>query len=153
MKTKLILNNFDARISKIEIKPKYTETCIVMTTKMYDNELEKAIPVKIKYGDVGAFNFQINSFSNCVGAESMGLFEIQNKEYKINMIEDIFLNRRNIFLSEGWYAYNSDDSDDLLNNRYEIIKFKKEISKYHLYIQNVDAGVYVILAKNIEIIK
>lgn len=151
MKTRLILNNFDARINKIELKPKGGKTQIVMSTKMFDITTDKKINVKIKFMEVCAINFQINSFNNCVGSESFGLYEVQDKTYKIQFIDGIFDNRKKVFLDEGDYNYNEKDYYDLLNNRDGINNFEKEIDEYKLFIQNVDAGTYSILAKNIEI--
>ena len=37
-KAELILANFDARIPKIEIKPKNTDSKVVFSSKMYDEE-------------------------------------------------------------------------------------------------------------------
>lgn len=39
-KAELILANFDARIPKIEIKPKNTDSKVVFSSKMYDEDDE-----------------------------------------------------------------------------------------------------------------
>ena len=53
------------------------------------------------------------------------------------------------FINEYW-DYEKNEPDDLLNCP-DINEIYKQLDEYHLYIQYVDAGCYVILAKAIEI--
>ena len=76
-KGKLILANFDARISDITIKPKNTRTKIIMKSKMYD-ESDEEKNVKIVFSDVAASDFRINYFDNRIGAEVCGLYLIED---------------------------------------------------------------------------
>ena len=152
MKTKLILNNHDARIHKIDINPKNIDTSIVLYTKIYDEDVKKIIKCKLLFKEVSAIDFQINYFDNCIGSEGYGLYEIIENTYKKNLINKVFDYRKEMFLKCG-YNYDENDKHDILNYKNGLNQFSKKIKDYHLYVQNVDAGVYIILSKKVEIIK
>lgn len=96
IKSKLVLANYDARILKIDIKPK-------------------------------------------------------NKHTKV-IIEN-FERRKEIYLLEGHYNYDENDEYDMLNSFDVMGTYAKEKDCYHAYIQNVDAGVYMIVAKELQIVR
>lgn len=150
-KGKLILANFDARISDITIKPKYTRTKIIMKSKMYD-ESDEEKKVKIIFSDVAAIDFRINFFDNMIGAEARGLYQIEDKNFTDALVKNIFERRKEIYLLEGHYNYDEEDSADMLNVLDLSGTFEQEAEIYHAYVQNVDAGVYIIVAKNYELI-
>ncbi len=150
---KLILANFDARIPKIEIKPKNTETIVTISSKMFDEEIGKKISVKLRFNNVVAIDFRINYFDNMIGAEGFGLYEIKSREFIDNILKENFCKRREIYLLEGDYNYEEDDPHDLLNSFDLSKQYTKEKKQYRAYVQNVDAGVYVIDAKSVEVIR
>lgn len=149
-KGKLILPNFDARISNITIKPKNTRTKIIMKSKMYD-ESDEEKNVKIVFSDVAAIDFRINYFDNMIGAEVFGLYLIEDKSFVNALVKDIFERRKEIYLLEGNYNYDENDSSDMLNVLDLGGRFEKEADSYNAYVQNVDAGVYIIVAKHYEL--
>ena len=150
-KSKLILANFDARISDITIKPKNTRTKIIMKSKMYD-ESDEEKNVKIVFSDVAAIDFRINFFDNMIGAEVLGMYQIEDKSFVDALVKNIFERRKEIYLLEGHYNYDEEDSADMLNVLDLSGKFEQESDSYHAYVQNVDAGVYIIVAKHFEVI-
>ena len=150
-KGKLILANFDARISDITIKPKNTRTKIIMKSKMYDESGEQK-NVKIVFSDVAAIDFRINFFDNMIGAEVLGLYQIEDKSFVDNLVKNIFERRKEIYLLEGHYDYDEDEPADMLNVLDLGGRFKQEADSYSAYVQNVDAGVYIIVAKHFEVI-
>ena len=150
-KSKLILANFDARISDITIKPKNTRTKIIMKSKMYD-ESDEEKNVKIVFSDVAAIDFRINFFDNMIGAEVLGLYQIEDKSFVDALVKNVFERRKEIYLLEGHYNYDEEDSADMLNVLDLSGKFEQESDSYHAYVQNVDAGVYIIVAKHFEVI-
>jgi len=150
---KLVLANFDARIPKIEIKPKNTETIVTISSKMFDEEIGKKISVKLRFYNVVAIDFRINYFDNMIGAEGFGLYEIKSREFVDNILKENFRKRREIYLLEGDYNYEEDDPHDLLNSFDLLKQYTKEKKQYRAYVQNVDAGVYVIIAKGVEVIR
>ena len=150
-KGKLILANFDARISDIAIKPKNTRTKIIMKSKMYD-ESDEQKNVKIVFSDVAAIDFRINFFDNMIGAEVLGLYQIEDKSFVDNLVKNIFERRKEIYLLEGHYNYDEDEPADMLNVLDLGGGFKQEADSYNAYVQNVDAGVYIIVAKKFEVI-
>lgn len=147
----MILANFDARISDITIKPKNTRTKIIMKSKMYD-ESDEEKNVKIVFSDVAAIDFRINFFDNMIGAEVLGLYQIEDKSFVDALVKNIFERRKEIYLLEGHYNYDEEDSADMLNVLDLSGKFEQESDSYHAYVQNVDAGVYIIVAKHFEVI-
>lgn len=152
-KGKLLLPNFDARIPKITIKPKNTHTTVKLLSKVYDESLQKKVNVKVLFDHVAAIDFQINYFNNVIGAEAWGLYEIEDRSFIETVLKENFEKRKSIFLLEGHYDYHEDDPNDMLNDFDFSGCFANKINNYHAYIQNVDAGVYIIIAKQISIIK
>lgn len=55
---------------------------------------------------------------------------------------------RNIYFN---YNYDESDEADMLNVLDLTGIFSKEKDSYHAYVQNVDAGVYIIVAKELQI--
>ena len=150
-KSKLVLANFDARISKIDIKPKNDKTKVIISSRMYDEEIDKVKTTKITFVDVAAIDFRINYFDNMIGAEAFGLFEITDSSFKEKLVREIFERRREVYLLQGNYDYDEEDEHDMLN-MFDVYKsFEEEKDSYHTYVQNVDAGVYVIVAKEIAV--
>ncbi len=150
-KAELILANFDARIPKIEIKPKNTASKVIISSKMYDEETDEKISVKILFDNVAAIDFRINLFDCMIGAEVFGLYCIRDKEFIESITRSIFDRRKEIFLLEGDYNYDANDENDMLNVLDVFGEFSKSIEEYAAYVQNVEAGVYIIVAKNVRI--
>ena len=63
-----------------------------------------------------------------------------------------FERRREVYLLEGDYEYNPNEPADMLNAFDLLGIYQKEKEKYHVFIQNVDAGVYIIIAKRCQIV-
>lgn len=152
-KAELILANFDARIPKIEIRPKNTASKVIISSKMYDEETDEKIFVKILFDDVAAIDFRINLFDCMIGAEAFGLYCIRDKEFIESITRTIFDRRKEIFLLEGNYNYDVNDEHDMLNCLDILGEFGKNIEGYAAYVQNVEAGVYIIVAKNVRIVQ
>ena len=149
---KLLVKNFDARISKIEIKPKGAGSKIAIYSKMYDENTDKKTTVKIIFDDVVAIEFCINYFDNMMGAESFGLYEVTDIDFVDSVVKRNFERRREVYLLEGDYEYNPNEPADMLNAFDLLGIYQKEKEKYHVFIQNVDAGVYIIIAKRCQIV-
>ena len=151
VKAEMIFANFDARIPKIEIKPKNIASKVVITSKMYDETTGKKVSTKITFDDVAAIDFRINLFDCMIGAEAFGLFCITDTKFVESVVRTIFDRRKEVFLIEGDYDYDESDEHDMLNCLDIDGKFRKNIEEYAAYIQNVEAGVYIIIAKNVRI--
>lgn len=152
-KAELILANFDARIPKIEIKPKNTASKVIISSRMYDEETDEKIFAKIIFDDVAAIDFRINFFDCMIGAEAFGLFCIKDKEFIKSIVRSIFDRRKEVFLLEGNYNYDANDEHDMLNCLDISDEFGKSIDEYSVYVQNVDAGVYIIIAKKYQVVR
>ena len=150
-KAELILANFDARIPKIEIKPKNIASRVVITSKMYDEATDQKISAKITFDSVAAIDFRINLFDCMIGAEALGLYCIKDTKFVESVVRTIFDRRKEVFLLEGNYDYDENDEHDLLNCLDIYGEFSEKIEEYAAYIQNVEAGVYIIVAKNMRI--
>lgn len=152
-KAKLILANYDARISKIDIKPKNKFTKVTLSSRMYNEKTDKKETAKIVFVDVAAIDFRINYFDNMIGAEAMGLYEIIDKNFIEQLVKKTFERRKELYLLEGNYNYDENDEYDMLNTFDLMNIFTEEKDSYHAYVQNVDAGVYIIVAKEIQTIR
>ena len=150
---KLVLANFDARISKIDIRPNNKHTKVSISSLMYNNEIHQKETVKLVFVDVAAIDFRINCFDNMIGAEGMGLYEIFDKKFIERVVKANFEQRKEIYLLEGDYDYDEDDECDMLNVFDLMNIFSEEKDCYHAYVQNVDAGVYIIVAKELQILR
>lgn len=148
----LLVKNFDARISKIEIEPKGSGSKIVVFSKMYDENDQKEI-IKIYFDDVAAIEFCVNYFDNMIGAEALGLYEIEDMAFVDSVVRRNFERRREVYLLEGDYEYDPSEPADMLNAFDLLGIYQKEKEKYHAFVQNVDAGVYVIIAKGYQIVR
>ena len=142
-KLKLILANFDARISKIDIKPKNKNTKVILLSRMYNEKIDDNEIVKLR----------INYFDNMIGAEAFGLYEIMDRAFIERLAKNNFERRKEIYLLEGNYDYDEDDEYDMLNCFDILNTFAEECDSYHTYVQYVDAGVYIIVAKGLEIVR
>ena len=150
---KLVLANYDARISKIDIKPKNKNTKVILSSRMYNKETDRSETVKLIFVDVAAIDFRINYFDNMIGAEVMGLYEIMDSAFLERLVKENFERRKEIYLLEGNYDYDDEDEHDMLNSFDIMNTFSEEKDTYHAYVQNVDAGVYIIVAKELQIVR
>ncbi|MBP3617820.1 MAG: hypothetical protein J6J38_07275 [Lachnospiraceae bacterium] len=151
-KAKLVLANFDARIPNISLRPKNLSTKVTISCKMYDASLKDDKLVKIVFSGVAAVDFRVNYFDNMIGAEVMGLYQIEDRAFVEKLVKDIFERRKEIYLLEGHYDYDENEPADLLNVLDLYGDFTKDMDSYSAYVQNVDAGVYIIVAKEMQVI-
>jgi len=147
-KGKLVLANYDARISNISIKPKNKATKVMLTSNMYDEASGEKKRVKVVFSNVAAIDFRINYFDNMIGAEACGLYQIEDKSFVEKLVREIFERRKEIYLLEGDYDYDKNEPNDMLNVLDLGGSFMQDIDSYNAYVQNVDAGVYIIVAKD-----
>ena len=150
-KAELILANFDARIPKIEIKPKNIDSKVVFSSKMYDEENGEKISVKIHFSNVSAIDFRINLFDCMIGAEAFGLYCIRDKGFIESITRGTFDRRKEVFLLEGDYNYDEDDEHDMLNCFDVLGDFSKNIDDYAAFVQNVEGSEYIIIAKQVRV--
>ena len=97
--------------------------------------------------------FRINFFESLIGAESCGLYEIMDRAFIDQMVQANFARRKEVYLLEGDYNYDEDDEHDMLNVLDLMGTFAAEKDSYHAYVQNVDAGVYIVVAKGVQIVR
>ena len=150
---KLLVRNFDARIPKIEIRPRGARSNIVVFSKMHDENGGGRVNVKIVFEEVAAIEFCVNYFDNMVGAEAFGLYEIEDADFVDSVVRRNFERRREVFLLEGDYSYNAGEPGDMLNAFDLLGNYEKEKESWHAYVQNVDAGVYIVIAKGYQIVR
>ncbi len=150
-KSKLILNTFDGTMKNLQILPQQRETVVEFEINYYNYE-DKAIHALMQFNDVIAIDFQVNYFDNCFGTDLCGFYEIIDIDYKANLLNKIFLNRREGFLMHGDYHYDEEDKNDKLNWRDPVESILQEIDQYHLYQQQTDGGVFLIFCKDFILI-
>ena len=151
-KANLVLANFDARIPNISLRPKNLSTKVTVSCKMYDEPLKAEKLVKIVFTGVAAVDFRINYFDNMIGAEAFGLYQIEDRTFIEKLVRDIFERRKEIYLLEGDYDYDENEPADILNVMDLCGNFREDMDSYSAYIQNVDAGIYIIVAKEMQVI-
>ena len=152
-KANCILPNFDARISKIDIRPKNQHTKVTISSRMYNLETDMPENVKLVFADVAAIDFRINYFDNMIGAEVLGLYEIIDRKFIDQLVQDNFERRKELYLLEGNYNYDEEDPHDMLNTFDLMGTYEDEKDHYRTFVQNVDAGVYIIVAKEFQVIR
>lgn len=86
-------------------------------------------------------------------AEVMGLYQIEDRAFIEKLVKEIFERRKEIYLLEGNYDYDENEPADMLNVMDLYGEFTRETGSYRAYIQNVDAGVYVIVAKDMQVME
>lgn len=146
-KSKLILRTFDGTMEELKITPSNKNTKVEFQIRYY-NEMDIRIKASIIFEDVIAVDFRINYFDNCVGLDLGGFYEILENNYKVQLIEEIFENRRHGHLLHGDYSYDPTDDNDLLNNRESLSDILKQLDCYHLYQQQAYGGILLVLAKS-----
>lgn len=146
-KSKLILRTFDGTMEELKLTPCNKNTKVGFQIKYY-NEMDIWTKASIIFEGVISVDFGINYFSNCMGSDLGGFYEIFENDYKIQLIEKIFENRRQGYLLHGDYDYDSTDDNDSLNNRESIEDILKQLDCYHLYQQQVYSGIFLVLAKS-----
>ena len=151
-KAKRVLANFDARIPNISLRPKNLSTKVTVSCKMYEEASGEKKTVKLVFTGVAAIDFRINYFDNMIGAEACGLYQIEDKAFVEKLVRDIFERRKEIYLLEGHYDYDENEPDDMLNVLDLHGSFMQDINSYNAYVQNVDAGVYIVVAKDMQVI-
>ena len=153
IKASRVLANFDARISKIKILPKNKSTRIEIESQMYDESSGERKSVKIIFSDVAAIDFRINYFDNMVGSEAFGLYQIEDEQFIAKLVRETFERRKEVYLLEGHYDYDESDPNDMLNTLDVDGGFMPDVNSYCVYVQNVDAGVYIVVAKGVQIVR
>ena len=152
-KAKLVLRNFDAKIPKIEIKTRKQNFIVIISSKIYDEKTEERGDIIIRFADVAAIDFRVNFFDCLIGFEACGLYCIKDKTFIKSVTKSIFERRKEVYILEGGYNYDENDEYDMLNCFDTDAEFSNNIEEYSAYIQNVDGGVYIIIAKDIFIEK
>ena len=123
----------------------------VFSSKMYDEENGEKISVKIHFSNVSAIDFRINLFDCMIGAEAFGLYCIRDKGFIESITRGTFDRRKEVFLLEGDYNYDEDDEHDMLNCFDVLGDFSKNIDDYAAFVQNVEGGEYIIIAKQVRV--
>ena len=83
----------------------------------------------------------------------MGLFCIRDTKFVESVVKSVFDRRKEVFLLEGNYNYDEKDEHDLLNCLDVYGEFSRNIEEYAAFVQNVEAGVYIVVAKNVRIVR
>lgn len=150
-KAKRVLANFDARIPNISLRPKNLSTKVTVSCKMYEEASGEKKTVKLVFTGVAAIDFRVNYFDNMIGAEACGLYQVEDRAFVEKLVRDIFERRKEIYLLEGDYDYDENEPADMLNVLDLSGDFMRDMDSYSAYIQNVDAGVYIIVAKEMQL--
>lgn len=135
---KLIMKNFDGELALTKISPSFKDATVEFNIKYYDEE-DTCTDAVLTFKEVIAINFQVLYFDVYLGAGLFGLYEITDKCYKEELIEQLMQHNSKF---QGNNIFDSLPSfEDLVNN----------LDKFHLYQQNVHGGIFLVLCKEFEI--
>ena len=128
----------------------------VQKTHIYEEHYVKADEVKIEFPEEKRNLIVIiaESMENSICSKTNG----GGWSYSVipeleQLAKENFERRKEIYLLEGDYDYEEDDEHDMLNTFDLMNIFIEEKHSYHAYVQNIDAGVYIIVAKGLHIIR
>ena len=88
-----------------------------------------------------------------VGSEAFGLYQIEDEQFIAKLVRETFERRKEVYLLEGHYDYDESDPNDMLNTLDVDGGFMPDVNSYCVYDQNVDAGVYIVVAKGVQIVR
>ena len=107
--------------------------------------------------DLGSFIAQIKlswlavKYLQLKFGEAFGLYQISDRQFIERLVKEIFERRKEIYLLEGDYDYDEADRSEMLNTLDIYGNFFPVMNNYCVYAQNVDAGVYIVVAKGVRI--
>ena len=155
MKSKLLLNTHDGSLTACTICPRSEDTQVEFAVCYYrrENGEERKVSAVLRFSQVASVDVEINFFDNPIGAELGGFYEILDEDFKKQMLEKVFRNRKEGYLFHGDYDYNPEEPGDILNFRPPIEGVLGELAQYRLFQQQAQGGIYHILCKRYELIE
>ena len=155
MKSKLLLATHDGSITECKLLPQSGETRVEFSVQYYQLEdgAERSVSAVLRFSQVASVDLEVNFFDNPVGAELGGFYEILDEDFKKQMLEKIFENRRSGYLFHGDYDYDPEEPADILNFRPPMEGLLGELHQYRLFQQQTQGGIYHILCKRYELIE
>lgn len=149
MSGKLLVQNFDGSMERLEVLPEHGESKAVFHMRYWDEE-GGPVEAVLTFYHVIAISFSVNYFDNPMGAELFGLYEIEDEAEKVKLIRENFRIRRREFLLAGYDGYDPEDENDLLNYTGELDRMLSKAGSYHLYQQQTQGGTYRLAAGRFE---
>ena len=155
MKSKLLLNTYDGSLTACTIRPQSDDTQVEFSVRYYryENGEEQSVSAILRFFQVASVDMEINFFDNPIGAELGGFYEILDEDFKKQMLEKVFQNRKDGYLFHGDYDYDPEETGDILNFRSPIEGVLGELEQYRLFQQQTQGGIYHILCKRYELIE
>ncbi len=149
MSGKLIVENFDGSMERLEVLPECGATKAVFHIRYWDKE-GSPVEAALTFFNVIAISFSVNYFDNPIGIELFGLYEIEDETEKAELIRENFRVRRREFLLAGYDGYDPEDENDMLNDSGELGWILSKAGSYHLYQQQTRGGTYRLAADRFE---
>ena len=155
MKSKLLLNTYDGNLTACTIRPQSEDTQVEFSIQYYrhENGEERNVSAVLRFSQVASVDMEINFFDNPIGAELGGFYEILDENFKKQMLEKVFRNRKDGYLFHGDYDYDLEETGDILNFRPPIEGVLGELAQYRLFQQQTQGGIYHFLCKRYELIE
>lgn len=155
MKSKLLLNTYDGSLIECKIRPQGEDTQADFSIQYYYHENGEAqnVSALLRFFQVASLDLEVNFFDNPIGAELGGFYEILDEDFKKQMLEKVFGNRRDGYLFHGNYDYHPEEPADVLNFRPPMEEVLSELEQYRLFQQQTQGGIYHILCKRYELIE
>lgn len=155
MESKLLLSTHDGSLTECRIRPHSDETEVEFAIQYYrrkDGE-EQNVSAVLRFSQVVSVDAEVNFFDNPIGAELGGFYEILDEDFKRQMLEKVFQNRKDGYLFHGDYDYDPQEPADILNFRPPMEEMLGELEQCRLFQQQTQGGIYHILCKRYELIE
>ena len=153
MKSKLLLNTHDGSLTAVNLQPRGEETRVEFAIRYYcrENGEERNVSAVLRFFQVASVDLEVNFFNNPIGAELGGFYEILDEDFKRQMLEKVFQNRKDGYLFHGDYDYDPEEPADILNFRPPMEEVLAQLGQYRLFQQQTQGGIYHILCKRYEL--
>ena len=153
MRSRLLLNTYDGSMTELKIRPQGEDAQVEFFLQYHRRERGEECPVSavLRFCQVASLDFEVNCFDNPTGAELCGFYEIFDVDFKKQLLEKIFSNRKASYLLHGDYDYEPDNPADILNFRPPMEDTLGKLEEYRLFQQQTQGGIYHILCKRYEL--
>ena len=151
----LLLNTCDGSLTEFKVRPQGEDTQAEFAISYYQrgNGAEDSISGVLRFSQVASLDLEVNFFDNPIGAELGGFYEILDDDFKRQILEKIFANRKEGYLFHGDYNYVPLEPADILNFRPPMEDVLGEMDRYRLFQLQTQGGIYHILCRHYQLIE
>ena len=155
MRSRLVLPTWDGSLHEVKISPLCGETQVEFQIRYYKGEggEERSVAALLRFHQVASLDMEVNCFDQPVGADLGGFYEILDGDFKKQLLEKVFENRKTGYLFHGSYDYDPEDPADMLNFRGPVEAMLRDVDGFHLYQLQAMGGICHILSRDYELVE